>query len=844
MKTNANTRYRLADSTVVEPLINLWPAWSHMIPPVTASLHLLHHQITTLQSYLNNPSNHLRLANDPKFAGGPFCNVPVDRADEMRELLLRTQDKQRANLELARAITQFHNWLVDEADGQSLDPYYEQMPALLRGYSELVYDYYHNPTLRFLEGMLYESEYYDTSLQSLRLFQLRRDSRPFFLSTPRLKDEAQIEWNVPFESAVLDDLFQLDIKPQPLSRIRELLPPEVAPDRLLLSMLSEEPVCLPERWRERRVRVRYFGHACVLIECKGVSILTDPCVSARPAEGGLDRFSYNDLPERIDFALVTHTHQDHFVLETLLRLRSRIECLVVARSYGVLFGDISLKLLAQKVGFKQVLELDTLESIPLPDGEIVGIPFFGEHGDLVQGKIAYLVKMGKQRILCAADSDCLDKRMYERICKIVGPIDNVFVGTESVGGPLTWHNGSNFLRRPTPQQNRTRRYHGCNASRALDLLEAVKASRIYVYAMGKEPWYEHLLGLGNDADSPQLQESRKLISRARARGFKVAERPFGKGEIYLGFEETGGSAKRLRPGQTDSSIQNARELEYPKSGDFERSLAYWRGQLEDAHPLLALPKTEAAEETMAPGQQSVTLAADLSKALAEFCGRHGHNLPVVTLAAFQTLLYWYTKHDDIVMGAQADDLRSWEALSQSGSFSNFIALRTDLSGEPDFLHLLDRVRGVIQLALSHAEVPCELMTEALRVNAVPARPHFCHVMFRFIKESAQPASAASLVATRGCAHPSCEQGEKECVLALSLCKQEQGMVATMHYDTRSFDGAAIAAMLEHYLFLLENLIADPAQIITHARLDVSVEQRHDELASLGHNQHLEEQFVF
>lgn len=844
MKTNMNKMYRLADSTVVEPLINLWPAWSHMIPPVTASLHLLHHQITTLQSYLNNPSTHLRLANDPKFAGGPFGNVPVDRADEMRELLLRTQDKQRANLELARAITQFHNWLVDEANGQSLDPYYEQMPALLRGYTELVYDYYHNPTLRFLESMLYESEYYDTSLQSLRLFQLRRDSRPFFLSTPRLKDETQIAWNVPFESAVTDDLFQLDIKPQPLSRIRELLPPEIASDRLLLSMLSEEPVCLPERWRERRVRVKYFGHACVLIECNGVSILTDPCVSARPAEGGLARFSYNDLPERIDFALVTHTHQDHFVLETLLRLRSRIECLVVPRAYGVLFGDISLKLLSQKVGFKQVLELDTLESIPLPDGEIVGIPFFGEHGDLVQGKIAYLVKTGQERILCAADSDCLDKRMYERICKIVGPIDNVFLGTESVGGPLTWHNGSNFLRRPTPQQNRTRRYHGCDASRALDLLEAIKARRIYIYAMGKEPWYEHLLGLGTDADTPQLKESRQLISRARARGFKVAERPFGKGEIYLGFEETGGSANYLRRGRTDSFIQNARELESPTSGDVERSLAYWREQLGDSLPVFALPKTEAAEETVAPGQQSVTISAGLSNALAEFCRRHGHSLLALTLAAFQTLLRWYTEHDDIVIGAQADDLRSCETVSQSDSLSNFIALRTDLSGEPDFLHLLDRVRAVIQMALSHAEVPCELLVETLRVDAIPARPHFCQVMFRFIRESAQPVSTPFPVAVRGCAHVNCEQAKKECILALILCEQEQGMTVALHYDAESFDGATIAAMLDHYLSLLDNLVTDPEQIITHVLLGVSVEKGDDGLASLGHSRHLEDQFVF
>lgn len=541
-----NPKFRLAASTTIEPLVNLWPAWPHLIPPVTASLHLLHHQIVTLESYLKSPDTHFRLARDPEYAGSPFSNVPPHRAAEMKQLLAKTQERQRANLEFARAVTEFHNWLADEAKGQSLEPYYEQMPELLRGYVELVYDYYHNPMMRFLEGLLYESEYYDKSLQSLRLFQLQTDSRPFFMSTPRLLEAGELEWNVPFDSGAVDELFKLDTEPQPLGHIRELLNVDSDADPLLLPLLSPEPATFAETWRERQVRIRYFGHACALVEWNGVSILTDPCVSARPAQGGLDRFSYDDLPERIDFALVTHSHQDHYVFETLLRLRPRIQCLVVPRSYGVLFGDVSLKLMSQKIGFTNVMELDTLESIPLPDGEIIGVPFFGEHGDLAQGKMAYLVRAGREQVLFAADSDCLDQRMYDRIYKVLGPIESVFLGTESVGAPLTWHNGSLFLRRPTWEQDQTRRYHGCNADRALDLLEAVKATRIYNYAMGKEPWLEQLLGLGTGADSPQLQQSRKLIANARQRGFQIAERPFGKGEIYLNV-----------PGQTESFANHA-----------------------------------------------------------------------------------------------------------------------------------------------------------------------------------------------------------------------------------------------------------------------------------------------
>ena len=830
MSRKTNSMFRLADSTLVEPLVNQWPAWSHMIPPVTASLHLLHHQIPTLQSYLKNPELHASLARDPKYAGSPFSDIPPHRAGEMQELLASMQEKQRANLDFAKALGDFHNWLVDEAKGQCLEPYYGQIPDLLRGYVELVYDYYNNPTVRFLEPMLYESEYYDNSLQSLRLSQLRHDSRSFFMSTPRLKDEDQIDWTVPFESSLIDDFFRLDLKSQSLSRIREILRLDVADDQLLLPLLTEDPVSLPDRWCERQVRIKYFGHACVLIEWNGVSILTDPCVAPTPSEGGFARHSYNDLPERIDFAVVTHSHQDHFVMETLLRLRPRIECLVVPKAYGVLFGDISLKLLAQRVGFKQVLELDTLESIPFQDGEIIGIPFLGEHGDLAQGKIAYLVRAGKEQMLFAADSDCLDQQMYYRLRKIVGPIESVFVGTESVGAPLTWHNGSNFLRRPTREQNKTRRYHGCNAHRALQLLEAVKARRIYVYAMGKEPWFEHLLGFGTGEDSPQLKESRTLIARAGGRGFAVAERPFGRGEIYIGHEERKGSADNVIQGRTDSFTVNAAEIHSPTGASFEKSLVYWRQQLSGFSPVFALPKVKDSQQTH--DQQSIVFSSRFSNALAEFSRQYGYSLLTVMLAGFQTLLYWYTENDEIVIGTQAGDLSLSEIGTPSNFPTNFLPLRTDLSGEPDFLKLLDRTRGVVGMALAHQNLPYDLLTETLKFGDDSVRPNLSHVMFRFIKA---PLTLQDIES---------QEVNTECVLALTLSGEEDRIAGVLRYDTDSFASATIAAMLEHYQDLLESIVENPKRTITDFSFAAVDGKNEGAPAILKDLSHLEDQFVF
>lgn len=528
------TAFRLADSTAVEPLINNWAVWSDLISPAPYSMHLQHYQIKVLTSYLANPEIHLKACRNPKLMGGPFVDIAAERAGEVQQLL-DSMKSQTDNLELARAITEVYEHLSREAKGQSLEPFYEKLPEALRGYTELLYDYYNHPILRLIEGLLYESRYYKKELQSVRLFQTARDdSRRSFLSTPHLINEGEVDWRVSFDSAKIDELFKLEVVPQPLGQIRETLSLEVGQEENLLPLLSSRPISPPEIWKGKVPRVRYLGHACVLVEFNGIAILTDPWVSVMPQDGGMARVTYQDLPARIDFALITHAHHDHFVLETLLRLRHRIECLVVPKTFGLFYTDPSLKLLSRKLGFKNVVELDSLESIKLPGGEIIAVPFLGEHADLGHGKTAYVIRAEKECILFAADSNCLDKRLYEHLRKYLGNIETVFLGMECVGAPLSWLYGALLPSRLQHTQDKNRRTKGSDSKAALDLLEAVGGKRVYIYAMGNEPWYQYSMGLGLSENSVQIKESEKVLLQAREKGFLEAQRPFGMFEIHLG----------------------------------------------------------------------------------------------------------------------------------------------------------------------------------------------------------------------------------------------------------------------------------------------------------------------
>lgn len=516
--------YRLNSSTVVEPLVHGWSANSQCVSPLMAALTVSHYQLPNLRQYLSAPEANVEACRNPKLRAGRFVNIAVERVPEVRALVASMECEYADSLRLATQLMQFQNTLVAGAKtGLPMAPFYAKLPPELRGYVELVYDYFTRPGVRVIEPLLYRSPYYKPQLQSLRLFGLKQDcDRDFVFSTPRLPSPGEIHWALPFDDARVDALFRLDSEPRPLEEIRELLGLAPAQDAVLRSLLTPAERTLKPTWDGPSPRVRHFGHACVLVEWRGTSILIDPCMGVQPSEAEPGRPGFESLPDRIDYAIVTHNHHDHFSIETLLRLRHKLGCLVVPRAGGLHYGDTSLKLLAQRIGFANVVELDTLDRIAIPDGEIVAVPFLGEHSDLPHAKAAYVVRTDARQMLFAADSDCLDVRQYELLREILGPVHSVFLGLECVGAPMSWSSGALMPVKPTVQQDQSRRQHGSNAERGMKIVNALQAEQLFVYAMGLEPWFEWLLGLAYTPDAPQIHEMKRIIESAKQAGLREA----------------------------------------------------------------------------------------------------------------------------------------------------------------------------------------------------------------------------------------------------------------------------------------------------------------------------------
>jgi L-ascorbate metabolism protein UlaG (beta-lactamase superfamily) len=519
----------------VEPLFDSWYAWPYLIAPASAAKYITDRHLKIMDSYITAPQFHANALQDTKMMGGPFLDYGGKRVDEIKALRERTKRDRKKLIELSAALGELDNMLREEAKGLSLQPLYQKVPDLLKGYVELTYDLNHHPGYRLIEPLLYSSDYYDCSAQSFRLSLTQGDNRSFVLSTPRLEDEASFHWDIPFNHKNVDCLFQLEKTPQPWPMIKDMFGDCSDKETLLRSFFTAEKSKPAEPWQGPQARWRYFGHACVLIETAGTSVLLDPSASYAYASE-TPRYTYQDLPDQIDYVLITHNHQDHVLLETLIRLRHRIKHIVIPKNARGGLQDPSLKLILRAIGFKHIVELDEMESIQFDSdsGSITGLPFLGEHADLnIQTKTAYLVKVNQHTMLFAADSCAYEPQLYEHVYRKVGMVDTLFLGMECDGAPLSWLYGPLMSRRPDRGMDQSRRLNGSDCEQAMAMINRLQSKQVYVYAMGQEPWLSHVMGLKYTSDSRPIVESNRLIEICRERSIK-AERLFGYHETDLG----------------------------------------------------------------------------------------------------------------------------------------------------------------------------------------------------------------------------------------------------------------------------------------------------------------------
>lgn len=510
----------LRSDVYFEPLFNKWFMWPYLMAPASAAMNVANHHLKLMKSFAANAKIHAKSAKKKALAGSSLVNIPVEKVGEVQQLIKSTTEHYGDLIEFSSAVKALDELLREEANGMSLEPFYERIPSMLRGLVELHYDLNNQPSFRFIEGLLYQSELYKEQAQTVCLGDLNSAERPFVLSTPRLPDDHHLHINVPFNHPFVEALFKMRDEPQPLSYIKDLASELNLEGGLDFDGLftTKAPERVAEHADDETVHIRYLGHAGVMVQTTKTTLMVDPVI-AYSNDDSTNKTTFDDLPAHIDYVMVTHTHMDHLCLETLIQLKHKIGTVLVPKNNSGHLADPSMKLMLKTLGFDNVVEMEDMERLDFADGHLMALPFLGEHADVnIRSKAAWYVEAKGRKVLVAADSSNLDEALYKRLHDIVGDIDMLFIGMECTGGPLRWLYGPLLTQSISREQNESRRFNGSDFKAASYMARTFKAKEVYVYALGIEPWFGYFMGISYNEDDVQLVEALKLVDECKERG--------------------------------------------------------------------------------------------------------------------------------------------------------------------------------------------------------------------------------------------------------------------------------------------------------------------------------------
>ncbi|MEU0179538.1 amino acid adenylation domain-containing protein, partial [Streptomyces massasporeus] len=252
--------------------------------------------------------------------------------------------------------------------------------------------------------------------------------------------------------------------------------------------------------------------------------------------------------------------------------------------------------------------------------------------------------------------------------------------------------------------------------------------------------------------------------------------------------------------------------------ELARQVAYWRHTLARLPEELSLPadRPRPAEMSFRGDTVDLWIPADTHGRLSALAREQQASVFMLLQAALAALLGRLGAGDDIPLGSPIAG-RTDEALDDLvGFFVNTLVLRTDLSGDPTFRELVDRVRETDLAAYAHQDVPFERLVEILNPERSLAR----HPLFQVMLALQNNAEATlGLDGIRVDPHPVSVDGAKF-DLSFQLAEHvtddgtPAGLGGRIEYATDLFDRATVEELAGRLARVTADLVAAPDRALS------------------------------
>ena len=240
--------------------------------------------------------------------------------------------------------------------------------------------------------------------------------------------------------------------------------------------------------------------------------------------------------------------------------------------------------------------------------------------------------------------------------------------------------------------------------------------------------------------------------------------------------------------------------------NLQMQLAYWRRQLDEL-PVLRMPtdKPRPPISSFRGRNHAVRVGEELTRRVRQQCKAEGVTPFMFFLAVFNLVLHRYTGQTDVVIGAPIANRNRRQVEPLIGFFVNSLVLRTDLSGDPAFSELVQRVRSVTLEAYAHQDLPFEKLVEELQ----PERDLSRNPLTQVTLQLQNTPTATGELPEEEQLRLDLKQEVSILDIAFTLWETRTSFVGTIQYDTELFEEPTIAGLFNHFLVALGEVTANP-----------------------------------
>ncbi len=247
--------------------------------------------------------------------------------------------------------------------------------------------------------------------------------------------------------------------------------------------------------------------------------------------------------------------------------------------------------------------------------------------------------------------------------------------------------------------------------------------------------------------------------------------------------------------------------EWLKSSSFNTQVDYWKRRLVGLPEPFALPTDfdRPLLSTYRGARLSVQLSEELTERLKSLSRQQSVTMFMTLFATFNILLSRICGQEDIVMGSTIAGRNHPETDGLIGFFINALPLRADLSGEPSFVTLLQRVRELCLDAFTNQDVPFEKIVEEIN----PRRELGHNPVFDILFNIADVSERLLTLTGRKITKLAQVDPAAKFDVVLHAPEVDGKIELRVVYNTDLFRERRIVALLEQFAALLAQIVDDP-----------------------------------